>query len=112
MLHGGRWTTEEEEGPTLSPATVSAAMAVGPGGRVLGESRYLIVREDQYRGVAGGKAGEWALFPGPPQEPEGGRWLHVVVSPDQHHVAAISGAVGERAPFILWVADIVPGRLP
>jgi hypothetical protein len=113
VFEDGRWQALSEEGATVPSARdVSAAVALGPGGPVLGGGRYLLAGGDLFMPATGKDLRSWHLFSAPPQEPEGGRWLSVLVSPDQSRVAALSGASSSQGPFILWVARLSPLKSP
>ncbi|OJH38891.1 hypothetical protein BON30_21985 [Cystobacter ferrugineus] len=114
----GRWvlTSRGMKERTLSPATVNAELAQGPGGPVLGDGRYLLTGEgDSFVPLDDSDRRKWYLLEAPPPE---GQWLNAVVSPDQRWVAVLSGDKHEvesslNPPAVqLWVARLVPTSSP
>ncbi len=116
MARGGKWhpTPELEwrsfpDRRSFSPKEVSAVVARGAGGPVLGGGRYLATGDEDVFVQVGPTPWGWHLFSAPPSKPENGRWERVVFSPDQEYVAAVSQAFG-GGPYHLWVARVVPAQ--
>ena len=106
-LPGRRWRSVPGR-RSFSPKEVSAVVAQGAGGPVLGAGHYLASGDEDVFVQVGPIPRGWRLFSAPPGKPENGQWKLVLFSPDQEYVAAISKAPGSGAPYHLWVARVVP----